>query len=99
MLHERMALGQVILVEDDPAVRGVLTLLLESEGWHVTEAADGKAGLLECVEVFESPCGQRVGLGTIGHGAVSVASPASSTSSSLKRAPIRARAASTSSFS
>lgn len=45
MPEERMALGQVILVEDDPSVRGVLTLLLESEGWHVTEAADGKAGL------------------------------------------------------
>lgn len=45
MLHERTAPGQVILVEDDPAVRGVLTLLLESEGWRVTEASDGPAGL------------------------------------------------------
>lgn len=46
MLHDRTALGQVILVEDDPAVRGVLTLLLETEGWRVTEAADAKAGLV-----------------------------------------------------
>jgi len=38
--------GQILLVEDDPAVRGVLALLLESAGWNVTEAADGNVGLL-----------------------------------------------------
>ena len=37
--------GLVILVEDDAAVRAVLALLLESEGWKVVEAADGKIAL------------------------------------------------------
>lgn len=39
-------LGQLILVEDDPAFRGVLALLFKSAGWDVTDAADGKLGLL-----------------------------------------------------
>lgn len=46
MLRDGHRRGQVILVEDDPAVRGVLTLLLESEGWNVAEAADAKVGLM-----------------------------------------------------
>lgn len=37
--------GSVIVVEDDEVVRGVLVLLLESEGWTVTEARDGEVGL------------------------------------------------------
>jgi two-component system chemotaxis response regulator CheY len=41
----RSAGGHLILVEDDPAVRGVLALLLRSDGWRVLEAADGRAGL------------------------------------------------------
>jgi two-component system chemotaxis response regulator CheY len=41
----RSAEGHLILVEDDPAVRGVLALLLRSDGWRVVEAADGRAGL------------------------------------------------------
>jgi two-component system chemotaxis response regulator CheY len=41
----RSAGGHVILVEDDPAVRSVLALLLRSDGWRVIEAADGRAGL------------------------------------------------------
>lgn len=40
-----MSLGQLILIEDDPAFRGILTLLFESEGWEVVEAPDGRVGL------------------------------------------------------
>ncbi len=39
-------MGQLILVEDDPAFRGVLALLFKSAGWNVTDAADGKLGLM-----------------------------------------------------
>jgi len=39
-------LGRLILVEDDPAFRGVLALLFKSAGWNVTDAADGKLGLM-----------------------------------------------------
>jgi len=34
-----------VVIEDDPVVRGVLALLLESVGWRVTEAGDGHIGL------------------------------------------------------
>lgn len=37
--------GRVVLVEDDPAFRGVLTLLFKSAGWTVVGARDGKVGL------------------------------------------------------
>lgn len=37
----------VIIVEDDPTLRAVLTILLERDGWRVSEAGDGRAGL-EC---------------------------------------------------
>lgn len=37
--------GDVVVIEDDPAVRGVVALLLESVGWRVTEAGDGQIGL------------------------------------------------------
>ncbi|MGD2046346.1 MAG: response regulator [Gemmatimonadota bacterium] len=41
----RSAQGQLVLVEDDEAVRGILTVLLESAGWEVLTAADGPSGL------------------------------------------------------
>lgn len=44
--RDRSTRGQVILVEDDPGVRGVVALLLESEGWVVTPAGDASAGLM-----------------------------------------------------
>jgi len=38
--------GQLVLVEDDVAVRSILTVLLESAGWTVLTAADGRSGLI-----------------------------------------------------
>src|ERR1041385_4568660 len=35
----------VLLIEDDPAVRGLIAHLLEQNGWSVIEAADGEAGI------------------------------------------------------
>ena len=39
----------VLVIEDDPSVRGLLDTLLSSEGYRVTTAADGVAGLTEAV--------------------------------------------------
>lgn len=36
---------RILLVEDDSALRRMLKINLEQEGWHVTEAADGPAAL------------------------------------------------------
>jgi DNA-binding response OmpR family regulator len=36
---------QVLVVEDDPSVRGLLDTLLTSEGYRVVTASDGVAGL------------------------------------------------------
>jgi CheY-like chemotaxis protein len=36
--------GIVLLVEDDQAVRRVITTILEEDGWRVEEAADGWEG-------------------------------------------------------
>jgi DNA-binding response OmpR family regulator len=38
---------QVLVVEDDPSVRGLLDTLLTSEGYRVTTASDGIEGLSE----------------------------------------------------
>lgn len=38
---------QVLVMEDDPSVRGLLDTLLSSEGYRVTTASDGVAGLIE----------------------------------------------------
>jgi signal transduction histidine kinase/DNA-binding response OmpR family regulator len=37
--------GTVLVVDDDPALRDVLSSLLAEDGWHVTTAADGEAAL------------------------------------------------------
>src|SRR5579863_8686383 len=36
---------RVMLIEDDPEIRGIVTTLLVSEGFQVEEAADGRSGL------------------------------------------------------
>ena len=36
---------RLLLVEDDQALRRMLKINLEQEGWHVTEAADGPSAL------------------------------------------------------
>ncbi len=41
--------GRLLVVDDDPHVRAVITRLLRSEGYDVTEAGNGKQGL-ECLE-------------------------------------------------
>jgi CheY-like chemotaxis protein len=40
---------QVLVVEDDPSVRGLLDTLLSSEGYRVVTASDGIGGLNEAV--------------------------------------------------
>jgi DNA-binding response OmpR family regulator len=37
----------VLVVEDDPSVRGLLQTLLSAEGYHVATASDGLAGLVK----------------------------------------------------
>jgi DNA-binding response OmpR family regulator len=36
---------RVLVIEDDPNVRGLLRTLLESDGYRVAEASDGTSGL------------------------------------------------------
>jgi len=38
---------QVLVVEDDPSVRGLLHTLLSAEGYEVATASDGLAGLVK----------------------------------------------------
>lgn len=37
----------IMVVDDEPAIRGVLSILLESEGYSVTTAANGQEALVE----------------------------------------------------
>jgi DNA-binding response OmpR family regulator len=36
----------VLVVDDDPAVRAVVRTVLEADGYHVVDAADGEAALI-----------------------------------------------------
>ena len=38
---------KVLVVEDDPSVRGLLETLLSAEGYEVVTASDGLAGLVK----------------------------------------------------
>jgi DNA-binding response OmpR family regulator len=40
-----MSGSKILLVDDDPAIRGFTSLILESEGFAVVTAADGAEGL------------------------------------------------------
>ena len=42
-----MTATRVLVVEDDPSVRGLLHTLLSAEGYDVTTASDGLAGLVK----------------------------------------------------
>ncbi|MBC7373469.1 MAG: response regulator transcription factor [Frankiales bacterium] len=42
-----MTAVQVLVVEDDPSVRGLLQTLLSAEGYEVQTASDGLAGLVK----------------------------------------------------
>lgn len=42
-----MSPPRILVVEDDPNVRGLLRTLFDTEGYEVAVAADGLAGLLE----------------------------------------------------
>ena len=43
--YRRNGTGDVLLVEDDPGTRELLRRQLEADGWLVTEAENGRAGL------------------------------------------------------
>ena len=42
-----MSTPRVLVVEDDPSVRGLLQTLLSAEGYEVSTASDGLAGLVK----------------------------------------------------
>jgi len=42
-----MSTVRILVVEDDPSVRGLLQTLLSAEGYDVTTASDGLAGLVK----------------------------------------------------
>ena len=42
-----MSVTRVLVVEDDPSVRGLLHTLLSAEGYDVSTASDGLAGLVK----------------------------------------------------
>jgi two-component system phosphate regulon response regulator PhoB len=42
-----MTTPKVLVVEDDPSVRGLLDTLLQAEGYDVVTASDGLAGLVK----------------------------------------------------
>ena len=44
----------VLVVEDDPSVRGLLQTLLSAEGYEVTTASDGLAGLVKASSTHPS---------------------------------------------
>ena len=46
-----MSTTRVLVVEDDPSVRGLLQTLLSAEGYDVTTASDGLAGLVKAASV------------------------------------------------
>ncbi|HYC91562.1 MAG TPA: response regulator [Thermoanaerobaculia bacterium] len=42
---------RILVIDDDPGVRGLLTILFEREGWAVTTAADGEVALEQIARV------------------------------------------------
>jgi two-component system, OmpR family, response regulator MtrA len=48
--YPHQAMLDVLLVEDDPALRDVMAFHLQAEGWTVRAVSDGEAGLAACDE-------------------------------------------------
>lgn len=46
-----MSATRVLVVEDDPSVRGLLHTLLSAEGYDVVTASDGLAGLVKAAAI------------------------------------------------
>ena len=46
--------NKVLVVEDDPSVRGLLQTLLSAEGYDVVTASDGLAGLVKATSTHPS---------------------------------------------
>ena len=46
-----MSATKILVVEDDPSVRGLLYTLLSAEGYEVATASDGLAGLVKAASV------------------------------------------------
>ena len=49
MIHDSVRKGLVLLIDDSASVRGVLRLALESEGYRVVEAADGRGADIDLI--------------------------------------------------
>ncbi len=49
-----MTASTVLVVEDDPSVRGLLQTLLSAEGYDVVTASDGLAGLVKAAATHPS---------------------------------------------
>ena len=49
-----MSATRVLVVEDDPSVRGLLHTLLSAEGYDVSTASDGLAGLVKATATHPS---------------------------------------------
>ncbi len=49
-----MSTPRVLVVEDDPSVRGLLHTLLAAEGYEVSTASDGLAGLVKAASTHPS---------------------------------------------
>jgi DNA-binding response OmpR family regulator len=47
-----MTTTRVLVVEDDPSVRGLLHTLLTAEGYEVSTASDGLAGLVKAAQTL-----------------------------------------------
>lgn len=47
-----MTATKILVVEDDPSVRGLLYTLLSAEGYDVATASDGLAGLVKAAAVL-----------------------------------------------
>jgi DNA-binding response OmpR family regulator len=47
-----MTASRVLVVEDDPSVRGLLHTLLTAEGYDVFTASDGLAGLVKAAQTL-----------------------------------------------